>query len=225
MLGGLISRIAEAYADPRRSAGRLLAARPSLQEGALLALAGLVVGVAFSLLAERLTGRTAAEAIQGFSGQDLGGEFNGQEFIDAETRAFQRSGDLATAVVLSLVQYMAGFAVFTGLALALGRMLGGVASAAQIAAVVGWWILATTPASLAITLTILLAGPDTRELAALALAVMQLYLFYQLAAFLAEAHRARSALSVAAAMIGAGLGAGLVAIMLASLIGLRTAAG
>lgn len=216
MLGVLISRIVEAYADPRGSARRLLEMRPSLQDGALLALTGLMLGAAASLLAERLVGRTLSQAVQGFSGVTA---------PPLEAPPAESTVDLATAVALSLVQYMAGFALFSALAMAIGRALGGVASAAQVAAVVGWWVLATVPAGLVITLTILLAGSETRGLAALALAVVQLYLFYQLAAFLAEAHRARSAISVAAAIVGAALGAGLVAAMVASLIGVRTATG
>lgn len=212
MLRALIFRIAEAYWAPRRSARRLLAAEPRALDGLMM----VVVGVALSMLMiaglEMLFGRSFQEAFDALVPRPDA----------APPREQNDLGDLVTQkLFLSLVV----FATVVSLAASLGRRLGGRASVAQLAAVVGWWFIVDSAADIARTLLILLAQPEQQAPAVLAVMLLSVYLFYVLAAFLAEAHGFPSVFPVMATMFAVSMGLGVVLYALLSAAGMKLTAG
>lgn len=213
MLSALILRIAESFWAPRRAARRLLERAPTFQEGVLMALAGVTLKLALVLALEILFGETVQEAYVALVPAPDGAPETAPE-VDLVSRA-------AVQIALTL----AGFAAIVALAASIGRRFGGVGSPIRLAAVVGWWSLVDAAADTAQSLMILSAPSAMAAPVMVAVMALNLYLFYMLAAFLAEAHGFAAVFPVMVAMFIVSIGLGMIVLAILSAAGLTIAPG
>ena len=200
MLSMLTHRLFEAYAHPRASARRMLAAAPSIVEAFLLAAAGYVLLEFLSRLAETGIGLTAIEALSAI------GETS-QEEIARRVAASKSPGYLLGNFGWHLCEVV----VAAYLAWRLGGLAGGGASFRQLLGLAGWWALASVPALAFGVVALLLSAPGAIALGMVAMLAATLYIFYMLAAFVAEAHGFQSEGSVFAAALGVTFGMAMLA--------------
>ncbi|MBX2854723.1 MAG: YIP1 family protein [Rhodobacteraceae bacterium] len=197
----LVSRFAEAFAQPRQSARRILAAKPSLGDALTMAIAGMTISVMLSLLTALFA--TVSEDIPA---------------LEAEPVEQQPIVVLLFFVALFAV---ARFFMVSWLALVIGRRAGGTATLHDCYAVVGWCLLAVSP----VTLIFELAAPAAQKsgdlFAFMVLIGGAIYVLYMFASFIAEAHGFKNTGQVMAAMIGVAFAAAFIMTLLMQMAGVR----
>ena len=213
MLSALILRIAESIWTPRGAVRRLLAREPSFQDGVTMVLAGVTLKLALVLVLERLFGRTLQEAFQDMMPPP-------PEPAEAAPEA-----DLGSRVFLQIALLLAQFSAIVALAGSIGRRFGGRATAIQLAAVVGWWCFLDSFGDVIESAMFLASSPETAALTMVVVITLNLYLFYLLAAFLAEAHGFAAVFPVVVAMVIVSIGLGMILFAIASALGLTISAG
>lgn len=208
----VLSRMAEAYADPRKSARRIINAAPTPGEVLTMVFAGVAIGIIAELAAALMMG-SGAEPVPSPDTVDPGAAEAPAGPALLSTRAF---------VGFNFAIGLAEFFLVTLLATVIGQQAGGAGERGEIAAVVAWHALAEAPfAVLGAALSVAASGPDALAFVFLIKIGLAFYLFYMMAAFIAEAHRFNSAAQVLMAMIGVMFGFGLVLAGLFLALGIR----
>lgn len=210
----VLSRMAEAYADPRKSARRIINAAPTPGEVLTMVFAGVTIGIAAELAAALMMG-VGAEPVPSPDTADPGA---------VEAPAGPTRLSTGTFVGFNFAIGLAQFFLVTWLATVIGNKAGGAGARGEIAAVVGWHALAQAPfAVLGAALSIAAGGSDALAFVFLIKIGLTFYLFYMMAAFIAEAHRFNSTAKVLTAMIGLVFGFALVLTFVFQALGIRVA--
>ena len=190
MLSVLTVRWAEAYANPRLSARRILAAAPSFAEALLLAAAGFVLLEVMRRIMEMGLAVTVIEVLSSL-GQTT------QDQIATKVEASKTIAFLANSFGWHMLETI--IAAYLGWRL--GALAGGGANFRELLGLAGWWTLASAPLMALSQLVLLLSAPGSAPLGLVVMTVATLYIFYMLAAFMAEAHGFESEGSVFVVMI------------------------
>lgn len=171
MFAELLAQAVASYKSPRQGARAAIDSFDTVERVAIL------FGIAFSVSAAMFALRSIL-----FENTELAGGVIGFVFS-------------------SLVLMIVNFGLSVGLILAIGRLFGGVGGPLQIAAVVAWHSLVTSPISLFVD-PLSFLSPDAGAGAFVGLLLMgaSVWLFVN---FVAEAHRFTSAWRVAGVMFGA----------------------
>lgn len=206
MLALLTRRIAEAYVDPRRSARRIINAKPSIGDALTMvltavAIGGVVeIGVSFLITPEEpLIGAPPQETAPAEAAVEI-------SFID----------HVFANAILSISQFL----IIGTLAWTIGRQVGGNAERSDVFAVVGWHTLAAVPLSLLLAVSLLLSLGGN-PIATILLIAGLLYLVYLLAAFIAEAHGFENVGLVFASIFGVAFSIVFVLSIIASVVGVE----
>lgn len=206
MLALLTRRIAEAYVDPRRSARRILDAKPSVGDALTMVLAAVAIGGVVEIGLSFL-----------FSPEEpLIGAPPEQSGPPEETVEVNFIDHVFANAILSVSQFL----IVGTLAWAIGRQAGGAAERAEVFAVVGWHTLAAVPLSLLLAVALLLSL-NGNPVATIFMIAGLLYLVYLLAAFIAEAHRFENVGLVFASIFGVAFSVVFVLSIIASVIGVE----
>lgn len=203
----LLKHWLEAYDDPRASARRLLAARPSGADAAAMAIAGFALYALLARLLAAVLGSSGAEVLWEILKLD-------QEEIAARLEAARSWSGLIQSFLINMVSFV-GTAV---LAWSIGRRFGGKGAFTDLLAVTGWHTIAQIPAALVAEALLILSAPALFALGFLVQLAASLYVLYMMAAFIAEAHDFPSAGQVMAVSLGVMLVIGVMLLFFTAMI-------
>ena len=197
----LVSRFAEAFAQPRQSARRMLNAKPGLVDALSMAIAGMTISVMLSLMTALFSGAP---------------EPSGPSQTDAADQQ-------PIVVLLFFVALFAvgRFFIVSWLTHLVGRRAGGAASLSDCYAVVGWCLLAVSPVTLIFELAAPAAQRSGDVFAFMVLIGSAIYVLYMFASFIAEAHGFKNTGQVMAGIIGVAFAAAFIMTLLMQLAGVR----
>lgn len=210
MLTLLIARMGEAFADPRASARRILAANPTPGEAVTMVLLSVCLIACAEVILSLLMGQP----------EPVADAANGPP-VDPGPDPANRPITLVEQIVLTFVLSLAQFFVFASLAWFVGRQAGGHANRNQVLAVVGWHDLAISPAKIVIVVAPALVGSGGAPMMSLVFLAAIIYSLYMFAAFIGEAHGFARTGPIMVAAIGVLFGLSMFLVLLAMMLGVN----